>query len=739
MSWGILNAAVLVGLFGTALPLVIHLLNRRRGDVIDWGAMQFLEPGRRTRRRIRLAEILLMAARMGLLGLVVLALARPFWSMKASATAGAGGRSELDGPPRDVVLILDVSESMERKIGDMSALDRARAWARRFAGRCRPGDSIALLLAGDGVQRLIDPPTYDIANAYTLIDRIKVPRGASDLPAALAEAFRILEGAGNPRRDVIVLTDGQRFPWRPGELGRWSLLRALRQRLRVPPRIWSIAFEPETTGGGPNVSVGRLSLSRSLVTPGLPLEVTADVSNAGPGPFSGAAELLVDERPSGAAPKALGPIPAGGRTPLHFRSALAEPGSHVLAVRLVGSESDLKAADRASGLPVQVVPAIPVLLVNGEPGVEPLSGETDFLRAALAPSDDETPQFRIRVVASGGFNGKLLDGMKVVVLANVDRISLEQAAALGDFVEAGGGILVAPGDRTEAPSFNDAGWMPAKLGSWKGSASEAKVIAHPSPRTFSGPVMTAFGRGEAPALADADFFAFELLEPGPGSAVLARLDTGEPWLVERSQGRGRVLVVATSIDAEAGTLPVNPDFVPLAHEWFFHLAGGGDPLLVRAGEPLVFPLATSPPADVKTLPVETPSSRKGKAEVARHGGLASARFDDTSESGIYRLSLLPDPPGGVMYGAVARDERESDLAPLEPSEAAKLAEGWPLQYVSEAKQSELGLFGAEPGSRQEVWRMLILAALAGLCLEIYLTRRLVRVQAGGTVLYDSVL
>ena len=72
-----------------------------------------------------------------------------------------------------------------------------------------------MLLAGDGVQRLIDPPTYDMAKIDSLIDRLRSPRGASDLPAALAEAFRILERTENPGRDVIILTDGQRYPWRP--------------------------------------------------------------------------------------------------------------------------------------------------------------------------------------------------------------------------------------------------------------------------------------------------------------------------------------------------------------------------------------------------------------------------------------------------------------------------------------------------------------------------------------------
>ncbi len=47
MTWGVLNAAMLVGLIGVSLPVIIHFLNRRRDPVIDWGAMQFLDIGRR--------------------------------------------------------------------------------------------------------------------------------------------------------------------------------------------------------------------------------------------------------------------------------------------------------------------------------------------------------------------------------------------------------------------------------------------------------------------------------------------------------------------------------------------------------------------------------------------------------------------------------------------------------------------------------------------------------------------
>jgi hypothetical protein len=725
MSWGVLNAAMLVGLAGAALPVIIHLLNRRRAPVMDWGAMQFLEPGRRARRRIRLAEMLLMAARMSLLAIVALAMARPFWARQAAAQAGASGAgSNLAGPPRDTVLVLDVSDSMARENEGTSPLARAKAWAKTLVKSRRPGDSIALLLAGDRVRPTVDPPTFDMNRADQALEAVKSARGSSDLPAALAEAFRILEQTENPDRDVVVLTDGQRFPWRPGEAARWALLRALHRRQPVAPRIYSIDFGSLQPLVAPDPSIGRLAVSRSLVTPGLPIDVTTTVVNAGPGAFSGAAELLVDGQAASNAPQLIGPIAGGGHIPVSFRTAFSTPGSHLVAVRLLGGGA--KKADELSEVPVQVVPVFRVLLVDGEPGPEPLSSETDFIRAALTPIGDETPQFRVRVITPEILNRQSLEGERVVVLANVDRLSREQSAALSDFAESGGGILVAPGDRTDAASLNETGWMPARLAAMQGAPLDRKAIAHPAPKGFTGPCMTAFAQGDAPPLSEVDFFAFYKLVPASGSAVLGRLDTGAPWLVERNQGRGRILVLATPIDAEAGTLPVNPDFVPLTHEWMLHLAGGGQLTEVRPGEPLIFPLEPSPEASVTTLAVETPSAGIAKAEVIRGAGGTFARFDDTAESGIYRLHF----PGsqGVVYGAVARDDRESDITRLDAAEAEKLALGWPLRFDTSVSEGS-PRFAALPGSRHEFWRYLVLAALAGLCLEIHLTRRLIRMQS----------
>src|SRR6266446_5318564 len=103
--FGFLNILMLFGLAAVAIPPLIHLLSRRRYEVVDWGAMQFLQVSETTRRRLLIEEVLLMLLRMGLIAILVLALAGPF--LASTLLARLGGQSS-----RDIVLIFDGSYSM---------------------------------------------------------------------------------------------------------------------------------------------------------------------------------------------------------------------------------------------------------------------------------------------------------------------------------------------------------------------------------------------------------------------------------------------------------------------------------------------------------------------------------------------------------------------------------------------------------------------------------------------------
>lgn len=739
MTWGLANPLMLLGLAGVTIPVLIHLLHRRRYVVVEWGAMMFLDLGRRARRKIELTELLLMAGRMLLLGLLALALARPFWSPRDSGSATNASSLLSASAPRDVVLVLDGSQSMDRRDGDATPRDRALAWARAFAASLPAGSTAGILLARDRVQPLTIGLSADLDQIRNLLEGRDLPpsHGASDLAAAMSEALHMLEFGRHDARDVILLSDAQRAAWRLGEPARWALLRDLhrefQRRSGVEPGLWAITFTDELASNSRHIAdvlVSAIDLPRALVPPGRPLEVRATIENAGPAARARTAELILDGQPVPGTAQTVGPLPARGRASATFNTTLQSPGGHAVGVRLVPDDRDPLPANDANARAVTVVPAIPVLLVDGEPGLEPLSSETDFLRAALAPRGDNAPPVTTTVLPLAQFDSTFLDNAHVLVLANVDRLTSAQDSAISRFLAHGRGVLVAPGDRQgTAPTPNSAGhWLSATLGTLRGDFRARQAVAHPAPASFSGP-LAVLAKGEAPPLADAELFAYYPLtpakEPSP-AVVLARLDNGDPWIVERPQRNGRVILLAGPIDAEGGTLPVNPDFVPLVHELILRLADcSANAHNVHPGEPLSIPLDPPPPSEFRSIAVTSPSGQPLKAAIEREGPRARARLDRADESGLYRFAL-PTPAGAFRYAEVADDPRENDLSPLTSNDIANLTDSWPLTIENNPSAIPTPLRRASRSGPRPLWRLLILAAIAGLCLELLATRRLAR-------------
>lgn len=138
-----LNPLVLVGLAAAAIPALLHLFERRTPPEADFPPLRYLsEAERRSARRLKLRHVLLLLLRMALIGLVVLAAARPVVPIRAS------GAHE----PTALVVILDNSLSSGAIQDGRPALDRLRAVAHGSLGAAGPGDRLWLLLA-DGVAR----------------------------------------------------------------------------------------------------------------------------------------------------------------------------------------------------------------------------------------------------------------------------------------------------------------------------------------------------------------------------------------------------------------------------------------------------------------------------------------------------------------------------------------------------------------------------------------------------------
>ena len=138
--------------------------------------------------------------------------------------------------------------------------------------------------------------------------------------------------------------------------------------------------------------------------------------------------------------------------------------------------SDALMEDNRRSIAVDVIREIRVLLVDGQPGSEPLEGETDYLAVALSPyafgGEDQPDAVRTSVIQTGQVEQQLAEGLPdVMVLANVETLSLQARREIAQFVLQGGDLVVFDGQQLDPNAYNEpwvcdqGSWtLPSKLG-----------------------------------------------------------------------------------------------------------------------------------------------------------------------------------------------------------------------------------------------------------------------------------
>src|SRR5439155_10543317 len=123
-----------------------------------------------------------------------------------------------------------------------------------------------------------------------------------------------------------------------------------------------------------------------------------------------------------------------GQVALTLRQRFTAPGSHLVSVHFDG---DALPGDNRQDYAVEVLPALPILLVDGDPDPDAARRGVDFLRDALAPARDPSPSVVVRVVSIADFAPDLLTrdvagsgtAPRVAVLSDVGRLTPAQEAA----------------------------------------------------------------------------------------------------------------------------------------------------------------------------------------------------------------------------------------------------------------------------------------------------------------------
>lgn len=760
------NVAILGGLALAAVPVIIHILNRRKARVIDWGAMRFLELSLATRgRRILIEEIILLAIRTLIILLLVLAMARPLITNRYFAGRGAA---------QDVVILLDGSMSMAVtppggrdsyfRQGTQTALDALE--------RLRSGDSVAVVLAGSMPVRLTEQLTYDHGAAEAAIREASVTEGVMNVNEALALAGRILDAGKNPNKRILLITDGRSHGWRVDSPGDWQSLAARLAASRRPPRLDVLALaadEGKSAVPLANLSIEGVKLSRPVVGTDLPVRLSVTVRNTGVEPSSPGIRLTLHPAPGQPEvdAKTLGEIGPMAQSTVQLQIHFDRPGPHLLHLKL--DINDALPNDNQFNHSVEVMQTLPVLLVNGEPSkTTPDRDEVFWLRAAFQPTnaDDAAPiEFLVRPTA---VDPALLDstdlaGYYAVVLANVSKISDAMHERLREFVRDGGGLLVAPGAKADRDFYNDvlyaggAGLLPAALGEpadLKPVASEAagpavdggELIstdkpARAVPITMQPPPAghpALIGSAEPslwPAMIVRRHYPLSADAEAGKAAVVLKLSTGEPYAYEHPFGLGRVVLIGGPLDADWSSAPLHRGYAIVANELMYYLSAPRRVLLnVEPGQKLIVPLPER--ATAATYATVTPPGVDKPIDLTRvfEGGRHVFKYAQTAAPGVYevhfgglRPPMLEETEAGVpIYDTVLytvdRDPAESFMTVMEPKARERVSE-WlagGVMFHDEPQKLLRSMAVTDPG--REIWKWLAVAVVSLLLLEILLSR-----------------
>jgi len=741
-----LNGIMLLGLAAVAIPVIIHILNRRRAQVVDWGAMQFLAESLASRsRRILLEDILLMLLRCLVLALLAFALARPFLKT-GRLLAGAADDAQ------DVAIVLDGSLSMTLDPDGKSNFQRALDEAHQVVQACRSGDAVSVILAGPTAQPVVASPVSDRQDVHDALDELTAPGGSMGVLEGLHAATLSLAAGANPAKKVVLITDAQALGWDLSARQRWQFLSEATGSLATPPTVIVRALEAPREWA--NACAAALSFSRAIIGTDRPVKVTATVANTGTGTIAPeAVELRVDGALVDS--RKIAPVAAGASSSAIFEPRFELPGPHVVSMRVVG-EDDLP-GDNETARVVDVLRTLPVLILQGTSSPTPLKSDGDFLKVAMVPppgeqTPGEAPEHLIRptVVAAADVGAvKDFSAYKVVVLANVPRLPSAVAGRLARFVADGGGLLVAPGGKADKGFYNDwstpdgKGLLGCRLVEIREDAAgpdadeasariAVNTLDHPAMRLLSDP-------------AGSDLSAVRIrrhwvlaADAGDESVGIgAALDGGDACLVQRKLGRGFVLTLALPMDAEFSDLPRNPCgcFPAMVHELVYYLAAPSQrPMNLLPGQQFVYEV----PGRVRSGDVAEvigPDGRRMRAKLQQLRQRWVATYALTARPGLYRLAL-PDAALGELSTRpavagedgrcrgvpflVLADPEESTLELLADDDFRRAGQFLHLARAETLSELTAAIQGGVPGS--EIWRPLALLLLALVVLEIVATR-----------------
>lgn len=623
-----LAPAFLAGLLAIAVPVWLHRVARANPTRHPFASLMLLESTetQRTAKRT-LRYWLLLALRIALLLALVFAFAGPLISSRAVPSINPDARLHA--------IVLDASLSMQYADRWTRALDEAG----RIAAAAKSGDQV-MLVVGKGRQMQVMQDATKAENLGSLraeLKQLKPQIGRLDYGLMMTTANGWL---GTRRLPVImhVITDLQQSasPLRFADL--------------EPPTGVQVELHDVGTADSANAYVkgaaltaadaGTLTVDIEARAPQIQTrEVVVSIDGAEVSRKKvelKASKLITLPEGEGSPPAVLLPTPEQVEAPsvahekLTFSDLKLTAGAHRIEVALLPQDA-LPQDDRFYAVVEHADPR--VLLISRPTNAD----DTAYVAAAVGSLT--APRLRVEQHTAQAIEDRTLGSYSTLMVTDVAALSSIAASKIADYVTAGGTLLVTLGPGAAAHAggllkglvIRDVQKQPTRVGHIDSS--------HPALRNAEG-------------WQEIRFFQHMQVQPAVDDKVLISLLDGQPLLLERSVGAGRMLVLTSPLDREWNDFATHPLFVRFMGEAARYLSGAG----VSAASSQVGAI------------VMTGLTAESGGQIFDPEGQRVLNLNET----VSADRLIPDRTGfyevrsdaGARWIAVNVDTRESDLTPM---------------------------------------------------------------------------
>ncbi len=642
------GAFAIAGAIGASIPLVIHLLNRERARRLVFSTVRFIQMSHQTNvQRHRLKRLLLLLMRILMLILLGLAFARPFFAEDPATAPELGG-------VRNAVIILDTSYSMQYE--DVFALAKKEAINRLDS--LESADAVALILSADKARKVL-PIDSEHNHIRTAIESAETTNYTTDYLDAIHTADEILKAVSVGQKQIYLVADLQKSGWE-------NFLETDRLSPDVNIEFVDVAEEQPDNRAVTDINVPPVVLIEQKDT-----ELVARIHNFSSEPVEKLpVTLFIDDNKVDTTQLDIAPgnsADAAFKVKINLQSESAHTG-------WVEIDNEALKIDNRRYFTVQSMKSIKTHCVNGEQKRSDIEDETFFLtRAVLNIGDAGAP---IDYTESTTFpSAASLKQYDVLILANVSQITAAEAERLKTYVNGGGGLIITLGDQVDSNVYQqhlagtENSLLPCTIMQAVGDPigkEQFQVIASVD---YRHPIFMPFNNPNHGDFAKARFYRYYQTVPIADATTIAAFDDGNPALLEKIYGTGRVLFFTSTIDREWNDLPIHAVYLPFLHEAIKYLAlkQAGKTPDYRVGDGVEY--NGSQDSAGKEVAVFDPDRKEARMTLNEQGNLF---YENTENPGIYSVHRSGEKPHNFVVNV---DTGESDLTPRNPEELTSMLVG----------------------------------------------------------------